>query len=273
MKGDAEQLLQRDQVSFADIYAQQQKAIKAGDYQLARPYRAPQQSAAQRFLGVFLFIMLLMSAGGAGYYFLILKKRNVGDRSPIVTQPEYPRPIINPHTTSVITFRKKDRTGLFQELERFGRQNAENTFMYLPIFSSSAGEPNKLTSPQDFFETLEIAPPTGDFYTNLTGEWNAYYYGNDLLFIFTIKKESIARRAMFDWESALMNQFAALLDQLNPGNIEFHDVIIRNTDARLGRYGNASQKIIGYGIARKELLVIATTERSLKAAIERLVVR
>ncbi|MEK7649595.1 MAG: hypothetical protein AAB367_01335 [Patescibacteria group bacterium] len=271
MKTDAEQLLQRDQVSFADIYAQQQKSIKAGDYQIAPRRSAP--GIAPRILGVFLFIMLLLGAAGGGYYFFVLKNPNAGGGGAPIAGPEYPRPIINSQTTSVIQYRRGDRTGLFQELERFGRQNADNTFVYLPVLSADAGKEYALTSPKEFLETLEIFPPSGDFYTNLTGEWNTYYYGSDLVFIFGIKNEGAIRGTMFSWETTLMRQFASLLRERDPGIIEFNDTIIRNTDARFGRYGEASQRIVGYGIARKELLVIATSERSLKAAIERLVVR
>lgn len=273
MRGDAEQLLRRDQTSFADIYAQQQKSIREGNYQLARPYNTARVSAAPRILGIFLFVMLLLGAGGAGYYFFVTKKQNNGGGGGPVAGPAYPRPIINPQTTSVIQFRKSDRTGLFQEIERFGRQNADNTFVYMPVLSADAGKEYALTSAKEFLDTLEIVPPSGDFYTNLTGEWNAYYYGRDLVFVFGIKSESAARGVMFSWERTLLRQYTSLLRENDPGIVEFHDVIIRNTDARFGRYLDPSQHIVGYGIARKELLVIATTERSLKAAIERLVVR
>ncbi len=273
MRGDAEQLLRRDQISFADIYAQQQKSIREGNYQLARPHNAPSPSNTGRILSVFLFIMLLMGAGGAGYYFFIIKKQNTGGGGGPVAGPEYPRPIINPQTTSVIKFRRGDRTGLFQEIERFGRQNANNTFTYLPVLSADAGKDYTLTSPKEFLETLEIFAPSSDFYTNLTSEWNAYYYGSDLVFVFGIKNESTARGVMFSWERTLLRQFTSLLRENDPGIVEFRDVIIRNTDTRFGRYGEGSLRIVGYGIARKELLVIATSERSLKAAIERLVVR
>lgn len=273
MKGDAEQLLRRDQTSFADIYAQQQKSIREGNYQLARPYNAPERSAVPRLLGILLFVMLLLGAGGAGYYFFVLKKQNAGGGGGPVAGPEYPRPIINPQTTSVVQFRKGDRTGLLQELERFGRQNVENTFVYLPVLSAPAGKEYTLTSAKEFLQTLEIAPPSEDFYTNLTGEWNAYYYGRDLVFVFGVKNESVARGVMFSWERTLMRQFATLLREKDPGIIEFHDTIIRNTDARFGRYADPSQRIVGHGVARQEVLVIASSEKSLKAAIERLVVR
>jgi hypothetical protein len=273
MKSDAEQLLQRDQTSFADIYAQQQKSIREGNYQLARPYSAPRKNMASRALGIFLFLILLMGAGSTGYYFLVLNKQTSGGKGGPTVELQYPRPIINPQATSVIQFRKKDRTGLLQELERFGRQNVENTFAYLPILSAPAGKEYTLTSAKEFFETLEISPPSEDFYVNLTGEWNAYYYGRDLVFVFGIKNEGAARGVMFSWERSLMRQFATLLREKDPGIIEFRDTIIRNTDARFGRYLDPSQHIVGYAVARKELLVIASSERSLKATIERLVVR
>jgi len=273
MKGDAEQLLRRDQTSFADIYAQQQRTRREGGYELARPYNAPRPSTAPRVLGIFLFLMLLAGAGGAGYYFFVLKKQSGDLGGGSVAGPQYPRPIINPQTTSVIQFRKGDRTGLFQELERFGRQNVENTFVYLPILSAQAGKEYALTPAKEFLETLEILPPSEDFYGNLTGEWNAYYYGRDLVFVFGVKDESVARGVMFTWERSLLRQFAAILREKDPGIVDFQDLIIRNTDARFARYGGSSQHTVSYGVARKEMLVIATTERSLKAAIERLVVR
>ncbi len=274
MKGDAEQLLQRDQVSFADIYAQQQKSIREGNYQLARPTNAPRQNTATRVLGVFLFIMLLLVASGSGYYyFFILKNSNTIPGDDKIKDPDYVRPIINPQVTSIIKFREGDRTELFQELERFGRQNADNTFVYLPVLDADASKKYSLTSPKEFLETLGISPPSGDFYTNLTGEWNAYYYGSDLVFIFKIKNESTVRGVMFSWEQTLMRQFIPVLRERDPGIVEFRDIIIRNTDARVGNYGDASRHIVGYSIAGKEYLIIASSERSLKATIERLVVR
>ncbi len=269
MKSDAEELLKHEQSSFIDMIAEEAK--------LRQKSRAPisvgpkrQTSPAKIIFGI-LLVVVIGAGGAAGYYFLS-QKNNEPPPRPVPQGPDIPRPFINAQKTDVIKIPQGDRTGL---LSAFGAEllnsRKDTNFWYLPLVVTESDKPAHIATPTELFQTLRITPASGDFFDGIENRWNLYAYGEDLIFVFTIRDRSRVQGAMLLWERTLPQQLSPLIAGSKATPRMFEDKIIKNNDARIATLPETTIHAVAYSVGVSgTYLVITTSEAALRATIDRL---
>ena len=188
MKGDADELVKKEQSSFIDLVAEQAKMRERG----GPPIRInPLRKKSYAKIIFVIFAVLIFAGGGIGAYLFIASKKNPDGPTPVVRPgPDIPRPIINAQKTSIITIQNDDRTGLLSEMSGgILRSKGDSNFWYLPILITDSGRDTHLSSTRELFQTLKISVPSEDFWGGVADSFNLYAYGEDFVFIFPIMEK------------------------------------------------------------------------------------
>lgn len=264
MKSDADELTQREQ-SFIDLVAEEAK-LREADRPPIRIGTGKKKGGSKLPLISALVVALALAAGGI--YFFILGTPQQNQKPSVPAGPIIPRPIVNAQEAYAITIEEGDRTGLLEELgEGLTRAKGDTSFWYLPILVRGKG----ILAARDFFKTLRISVPSEGFWTGTGSGWNLFAYGEDFVFIFEVAEKNKVHGAMLAWERILPQQLSIILRGVSTvGN--FEDKIIKNIDVRVGKLETVAQQAVSWGVVSEKFLVITTSEKALRAAIDRLVI-
>lgn len=262
MKSDADNLLNQKTTSFIDLFAKESKNRGLG--QFGQPY-TPKQSGAKFIIAT---IIILASIGiiSAGVYLYVKDSGPAPKQSLII-----PRSMLNVQKTEIVKAKNGDRTDLLEKLRAVrSDKSSERDFVHTPIVLYDFSTEEFVASPLDFFSTLLIDPPS-DLVSNFGNAWSAYTYSGDLIFIFEIKNRLDVIGAMLSWEKTLPRAFEPLLGATDLVAPLFEDSIIKNVDARIVRLSQEKNTSLGYSIVLGKYLIIATSESSLEAVMERVI--
>lgn len=263
MRTDAEEVSRQQKTSFLDLFSKEQGSGKAP----LRYNPVPQRSRNWgRIVGV-IFFLLLIVGGAAGAYWYFTKKTP----DTTVKPAEIPRPFINSFETKKITTKMGDRTGMLLELERrLAEGSVIGDYVYLPLYFFDFGVPEFFSKPKDFFDILRMTPPA-DFYDNISTRWNLYLYSSNYVLVLETTDRMKTLGSMLRWEETIRDDFRPLIASTTPGEHPFNDMIIKNVDVRIARLSDTSDSALSHAIVLGKFLVIATSEKSLRATIDRLV--
>ena len=160
--------------------------------------------------------------------------------------------------------------------EKFQNQYSYNSFTYLPLFKNGTA-----LDAENFFKTLDIFPPA-DFLKSLDKNFLLAVYTdnnrfNNLIFAFKVNFYERAYSAIFEWEDEILKDLIPILpEELQAKKVvfennagDFYDKIISNIDARIMET-NDGKPLIVYAFFARKFLIITTSEKAFKTAVDRL---
>jgi hypothetical protein len=262
MKSDADKLLSQETTSFTNLFAKDSENRRVRQFGPG----APQKQSNAKFIIATIVVLASIGIIGTGAYFYITK-----NQPPPKPGLSIPRSILNVRETEIVKAKKGDRTNLLAGLDTVrANKKSENDFTYTPIVLYDFTTEEFIAPPSDFFSTLLIEPP-GDLLQNFGKTWNAYVYSGDLVLIFEVKNRLDVIGAMLSWEKTMPRAFEPLLDKVDLVAPSFEDSIIKNVDARIAHLSQAKNTSLGYSVVLGKYLIIATSESSLEATVERVI--
>jgi hypothetical protein len=264
MKTDAEELSRQEKTSFLDLFSKGQVSRAPLQY---NPVPKRRRNWARIFSIIFVVLAVCGAAFGGAYYYL--------NKKPVTPAPntkvEIPRPFINAFETKKISTKAGDRTGILGELESRQKEGSViGDYVYIPLFFYDFGKPEYVASPKDFFDILRMTPPT-DLLGTLTNRWNLYLYGGSYVLVMETADRMKTWDQMKSWEERIGEDFRPLVTSTTPGEHPFKDMIIKNVDVRISRLSDTSDSVIAHAIVLGKFAIVATSEKSLRATIDRLV--
>ena len=262
MKTDLDELTHKQDASLVDL------AARANENRYKEGYVSHRNSGPSTYLKftvIGLALVVIPTTIGGGIY-LYLKWHAPPPET--THELEIPRSFIPTSSVQKIEFKKNDRTGLLEGLQKL---QGNGNLVYTPLVIKNFSEPSTLATPKDFFSTLRVDLPN-DLLPSLTGRWNMYVVLGKIVFVFEIKDWSKAWGSMFQWEKTISSDLSSFLKDSQSGNsFDFVDTVIKNEDARIEKIPNETLGRISYATALRQFLIVATSEDALREMIERMV--
>lgn len=262
MKSDVATFLKTNKPSLVSILAEQAR----GEAPMS------ERSSHHIFWPFFLAALALAALGTIGIlWYVNSKPAPPPSESEVITPPPF---FFYERVTELAI--PRSRKNFLGALQRTSGSAPIGSFERLIIRSADSEHGNPILGIGDIFTILGIEPPPG-FTDSITGPPQLYTYqersGPRFGMIFETRNPSRVLQALFTWEPSIQHDFNAFfLGASAPSTLRpFLDMTYRNTDYRYLSINQEQDLGIGYlQFAAKRLIVITTSEESLRLTLNRL---
>lgn len=208
---------------------------------------------------------------GAGAYVYL----NAGQKQTERPAERTPQPLIRADVEKIIIYQNSDLLkSAIQKRLKIPQLSAY--FSYFPIKEEISGR-IKFLNGSEFFQAAKINIPS-EINDNLIAPFTLGVIDtlgqNEILILSRLKDFERTFAALLLWEKKMLKDLTPLLPadkNLTAEENIFKDRIIENNDART-LYNLEKKPILAYTIFNKNILVIASSETALEAALEKLIV-
>lgn len=262
LKSDAEKYIKEKNVSLINL-------LSKGARKKPKGFKEEKKFKIASIIGTLIIIVLLAAAFGLGYKIFLKPGSAPQKESPI------PKPFIFSDEIQPIDFTGQD-SPVSKIAENINKQYSYNSFVYLPILKNE-----QPIQTENLFQILQISPPAG-LLKSLEKEFLLAVYAdnnrlNNLVFAFKINSYEQTFRSMLEWEKNILedlipifpSRFQTKKNALGTGTNGFYDKTLDNIDIRILESDDKKQFIV-YGFFTNKFLIIANSEESFKAVIDRL---
>ena len=208
---------------------------------------------------------------GIGVYFFLTSGQKA---EPPAVRP--PQPLIRADVEKIITYQSNEKDSLKKTIQkRLKVPQISAYFTYFPIKEEKDGQ-IKFLNGSEFFQAVGIDIPF-EINVNLIAPFTLGAVDtlgqNEILILSRINDFERTFAALLFWEKKMLEDLTPLLPadkNLFAEENVFKDAVIKNNDARI-IYNLENKPILAYAIFNKNILMIASSDTALEAALEKLI--
>lgn len=215
-------------------------------------------------------IVSVLGLGIGAYFYLNADQKQIEQLA-----ARSPQPLIRADVEKIIIYQKDDfLKDIIQKKIKIPQLSAH--FTYFPIKEEMDGR-TKFLNGSEFFQASKINIPF-EINVNLIAPFTFGVIDtlgqNEILILSRLKDFERTFAALLLWEKEMLEDLTPLLpadkNLIAEENV-FKDKVIENNDARI-IYNLENKPILAYAIFNKNILVIASSETALEAALEKLII-
>src|SRR3989344_1812491 len=215
--------------------------------------------------------VIVLGLGLGAYFFLNAREKT---EQPAARPPQ---PLIRADAEKII-IHQSGQSALLKETiqKKLKAPQLSAYFTYFPIKEEGAGR-LKFLNGSEFFQAAEINIPS-EINANLAAPFTLGVVDtlgqNEILILSRINDFERSFAALLLWEKKMLDDLKPLLPadkNLTTAKNIFKDTVIENNDARI-IYNLENKPILAYAIFNKNILIIASSETALEAALEKLII-
>lgn len=216
--------------------------------------------------------IIILSLGLGAYFYL-----NTGQKQTEQLAARPPQPLIRADVEKIIIYQSGQNALLKENIQKKLKVPQLSAYLtYYPIQEEKGGR-TKFLNGSEFFQAAEINIPS-EISANLAAPFTLGVIDtlgrNEILILSRLNDFERTFAALLLWEKRMLEDLTPLLPadkNLTTAENIFKDAVIKNNDARI-IYNLENKPILTYAIFNKNILIIASSDTALEAALEKLII-